>query len=345
MKKFGILTVLFALIFSGFLSSGSEAANDALVQAAKKEGALVVYHSANRKVVKAFASLYEKKYGIKVQWTRKPTGGITRMFEAERMAGAMKCDIVSVGDPSTFIRWKNENALMKYLTPEASSIYKTLVDKDGYSIPDRADYMAISYSPKRVKKGELPKSWLDLLNPKWKGRLATVDPEKSGPSRLWVAAMVQKFGWDYFKKLAKLKPLLLKSYSTSAIALISGEADIIVPGNEGDALIRRSKGEPVNVIYPTDGVVFRVGRVGICGKAPHPNAAKLWVDLQGSQEGQTLAHKVRGYIPVRGDVKLLHARPAEATSEKNLLVVDDAWFLKNKKGLIKTFVKIMSGRG
>lgn len=343
MRRFvaaGLLAIAVAL--AGFGVSSSDAAMSDIIAAAKKEGSVTVYHSANRRVVKALAEVYTKKYGIKVNWTRKGTGGVTRMFEAERLAGALKCDAISVGDPSTFIRWKNENALMKYVSASTPGIYKKLVDPDGYSVPDRADYMAISYSPKRVKKSEMPKSWLDIVKPEWKGRVATVDPAKSGPSRLWLAAMVEKFGWDYFRKLAKLKPLLLKSYSTSAVALVSGEADIIVPGNEGDALIRRNKGEPVGVIYPKDGVVFRTGRVGICAKAPHPNAAKLWIDLEASHEGQALAHKVRGYIPIRSGVSVSIPRPAGLA--ENMLVVDDAWFLKNKKALIKKFTQIMSGR-
>lgn len=343
MRRFvtaGLLAI--AVAFAGFGVSSSDAAMDDMIAAAKKEGNVTVYHSANRKAVKALADLYTKKFGVKVTWTRKGTGGITRMFEAERMAGALKCDVVSLGDPSTFIRWKKENALMKYVSPSSVGIYKKLLDPDGYSSPDRADYMAISYSPKRVKESEMPKSWLDIVKPEWKGRVATVDPAKSGPARIWVAGMVQKFGWDYFRKLAKLKPLVLKSYSTSAVALVSGEADIIVPGNEGDALIRNKKGEPVGVIYPNDGVVFRNARVGICAKAPHPNAAKLWIDLETSGEGQALLHKVRGYIPIRSGVAVSIPRPKGLATK--MIVVDDAWFLKNKKAMMKKFSRIMSGR-
>ena len=85
---------------------------------------------------------------------------------------------------------------------------------------------------------------------------------------------------------------MLKSFSTSAVALTSGEADIVIPGNEGDILKRTGKGEPVGNIYPTEGLVFRTGRTGICAGTPHPNAAKVWIDYEGSAEGQTLLNKV-----------------------------------------------------
>jgi iron(III) transport system substrate-binding protein len=336
----GLMAIVIA--FAGIGVFSPDAAMGDMMAAAKKEGSVTVYHTANRRAVKALAKLYTKKFGIKVNWTRKGTGGTIRMFEAERLAGALKCDVVSVGDPSTFIRWKKEKVLMKYVSPSSKGIFKKLLDPDHYSLPDRADYMAISYSPKRVKKSEMPSSWLDIVKPSWKGRVATIDPAKSGPARIWVAGIVQKFGWDFFRKLAKLKPLVLKSYSTSAVALISGEADIVVPGNEGDTLIRRNKGEPVDVIYPKDGVVFRNARVGICAKAPHPNAAKLWIDLETGKEGQALLHKVRGYIPITKGVKVTIPRPKDVTDK--MIVVDDAWFLKNKKAMMKKFSKIMSGR-
>ena len=84
-------------------------ANENLIQAAKKEGTVVLYHSMSRRVLKEVVKGFEKKYGIKVNWTRKGTGGIIRMVKAERMAGALKCDIVSTGDPTSFMRWKKES--------------------------------------------------------------------------------------------------------------------------------------------------------------------------------------------------------------------------------------------
>lgn len=346
MKRYlfpGLITAVF--LISAMVVFPAGAAQDRLIQAAKKEKSVTVYHSMGRGPLKALSKRFEKKFGIKVNWTRKGTGGITRMFEAEKLAGVLKCDIVSVGDPSTFIRWSNENVLTSFVSSNNPAFLKGLADPKGFSIPGRAAYVSIGYNTKKVSKSEAPKSWKDVLDPKWKGRIASIDPRKSGPARLWVAAMVQKFGWDYFKKLAKNKPLMLKSFSTSAVALVSGEADIVIPGNEGDILKRRVKGEPVDNVYPKEGLLFRTGRTGICKSSPHPNAAKLWIEFEGSREGQTLLNRVRGYVPTRSDVNLKHPRPAEAIKPENMLYVDDAWFLKNKKKMIKKFTRIMSGRG
>lgn len=95
-------------------------------------------------------------------------------------------------------------------------------------------------------------------------------------------------------------------------------------------------------IYPTEGLVFRTGRTGICAGAPHPNAAKVWIDYEGSAEGQRLLNRVRGYVPTRTDVGLTRPRPAEAIKAENLMYIDAAWFLKNKKKMIKKFTRIMA---
>ncbi len=343
MKRVGFVFLLTAaFLISGAWAPPVDAAEDALVQAAKKEGKVVVYHSMSRKALKAMAIEFESKFGIKVQWTRKGTGGITRMVTAEKMSGKLRCDVVSLGDPSTFIRWTKENYLMKHLVPNDPAMMQNLVDPKGYALPDRADYMSIGYNINKVSASELPKSWLDVLDPKWKGRIAMIDPKKSGPARIWMGAMVKKFGWDYFRKLAKNKPLALKSYSTSAVAMVSGEVDIVIPGNESDILKRNARGEPVNNIYPTEGVVFRSARVGVCAKAPHPNAARLWVRYEVSAEGQALLHKVRGYVPIRSDVAVSTKRPANAT--KNMMFVDPAWFGKNKRKMLKKYSRIMAGK-
>lgn len=314
-----------------------------LIAAAKKEGGVTLLHSLSRKYNKHMVKAFEKKYGIKVKWTRKGTGGIIRMVAAERMAGALKCDIVSTGDPTAFFRWIKEGVLMKYVTTNTPYFKKEIMtDPDGYFTPSRTTFATISYSTLRVKKHEIPTSWMDVLHPRWKGRIAVVDPRRSGPSRWWLGAMVQKYGWDYFKKLAKNKPLVLKQSSSAATALLNGEVDLLVVSNENNLLQRKLKGEPVTPTYPKEGMVGKTSPMGICTNPPHPNAAKLWIEFESSQEGQILHTKLAGFVGTRKDVKPYIPRPPGAF--KNVLSPDPIWFMKNKKELMKNFSLIMSGK-
>jgi iron(III) transport system substrate-binding protein len=327
-------------ILLGILSLNSVAdADEARIKAAKKEGTIVVYHSINRKVLSKMAKEFTKRYGVKVKWTRKGSGGIARMISAEKMAGVLKCDIVSNGDATRFINWKKQNTLMNYVTPNTPSFMKLMVDPDGASVPARITYGAIGYNAKKVSKQEAPKSWKDLLDPKWKGRIGVIDPRKSGPGRWWLVTMVKKFGWDFIEKLAKNRPLLLKSSSTAALSLLGGEVDLTAPGSEHHLTRRIKRGEPLGVVYPKEGLVIKASRTAICANAPHPNAAKLWIDYETSFDGQTLIGKAGGYLPVRVDVTPHFKRPQGAL--KKVIPITEEYAHKNMNKYMKRFEKIM----
>lgn len=343
--KFLLGFLIVAIGSAGVSIPAAFSSSEKLIRAAKKEGTVVLYHSLSRRVLKVVASEFEKKYGIKVNWTRKGTGGIIRMVSAERLAGVLKCDIVSTGDPTVFVRWKKEGVLMQYVTPNTPNFVKGLAIPGGWYTPSRTTFASMGYSTKRVAKSEVPKSWEDVLDPKWKGRIAIVDPRKSGPARYWLGSIVTKFGWEYIEKLAKNEPLLLKASSTAAVTLISGEVDLLVVSNEHDLLRRKIKGEPVAPIYPKEGMVVKTSPVGICAKAPHPNAAKLWIDWESGPEGQAIATKIGGYAGILKNMKPFYPRDPKVLDPDNMLKMDEMWFMKNKKKLMKKFGQIMSKKG
>lgn len=334
--------VLFAL--TALKSPSVFGADQKLIDVAKKEGSLILYHTMPRRVLKRLVQRFEEKYEIRVKWTRKGAGGIIRMITAERMAGALKCDVVGASDPTSFIRWKKEGVLQKYATPNTPQFLKGIAEPEGWYTPVRVSYVSMGISTERVKPEEVPKSWKDALDPKWKGRIAIVDPRKSGPARWWLGAMVSKFGWSYIEKLAENKPLLLKSASTAAVTLLNGEADLLAMATEHQLVRRAAKGEAVKPIYPKEGIIFKTSPIGICANARHPHAAKLWIDWESSAEGQGFISKYGGYPPGRIDVKSFYNRDPKFTDPANTITVDHKWFLKNKGDLMKKFGKIMAGK-
>jgi iron(III) transport system substrate-binding protein len=343
--KFILCLIIVLFVSTAAMERVSGFASDQkLIDAAKKEGTLVIYHTLTRRVLKKVVQGFEKKYGIDVKWTRKGTGGITRMVTAELQAGALKCDIVSIGDPTTFLRWKKEGILKEYVTPSTPKFVEGFAEPEGWYSPSRVMYISLGYNTKRVSKDEVPKSWKDVLDPKWKGRLAIVDPRRSGPGRWWMGAIVSKFGWGYFEKLAKNKPLMVKSASAASLTLVNGEADLLAVAMENDMIQRGVKGAPVRAVYPQEGLIPKLSPVAICAKTAHPNAARLWIDWEHSVESQRLISKFGGYVPVRKDVKPFHPRESKMTDPSNLFGVNEEWFLKNKKKLMKKFSKIMAGK-
>jgi ABC-type Fe3+ transport system substrate-binding protein len=113
---------------------------------------------------------------------------------------------------------------------------------------------------------------------------------------------------------------------------------------EHDMIRRGAKGAPVKPVYPKEGLIIKLSPVGICGKAAHPNAARLWLDWEHSAESQALIAEFGGYPPVRKDVKSFYPRDPKLTDPSNLFDVNEKWFLKNKKKLMKKFSQIMAGK-
>lgn len=312
MKK----NLLLGIVSAAFLVSGSfspsiagDTYNQKVLKAAKKEGTVTVYHSVNRKVLKNLCKAYSKKFGIKANCTRKGTGGIIKMITADTMAGINKCDVVSVGDKGMFLIWKDKKVIQPYKDAvNLNKMRKDLIDPDGWHHPARLTYYGISYSTKKVKPSEIPKDWDEIFDPKWKGKLGVVNPRTAGPARLWLAGMIKKHGWGYFKKLSKMKPLMIKSSSTAAKLLVRGEVSIIVPGSEHGVSKRKKKGQPVGMSYPKSGLMGKDSRVALCAGAPHINAAKLWIDFETSQEGQAIVTGTGAYPPTRTDVKIGYSK-------------------------------------
>ncbi|MEX2451431.1 MAG: extracellular solute-binding protein [Rhodospirillales bacterium] len=312
-----------------------------LVKAAQKEGEIVVYHSVNRAVLKKMCTEFEKKFKIKTHCTRKSTGGISRMITAESMAGKLKCDIVSAGDGSLFINWNKKGLLQPYKSVNLDKTRPGTKDEKGITMPARMTYYGLGYSTKDVKKEDLPKDWEDVLDPKWKGKIGLMNPTSSGPGRLFLSAIVQKYGWEYVEKLAKLKPLMVKSSSTAAKLLVQGEVLITLPGSEHSIAKMKKKGQPVGFVYPKSGLMVKDSRVAICKGAPHLNAAKLWIDFETSKEGQGIITTVGAYPPVREDVKMAHDRPPHVFDADKVIAVSEEHLMKEGPAERKKFERIL----
>jgi len=342
-KKFAFGLIVPVFLLAGVtVNTGAAADMAALAAAAKKEGEIIVYHSINRKVLKVMSKDFGKRYGVNVKATRKSTGGVNKMIAAEQLAGVLNCDVVSVGDPTVFRTWVKQGVLQPYVPSSQSAFYKGTADPKGYSSPARRTFAAIGYSKKKVSDADAPKSWMDLLDPKWKGKIGIIDPRTSGPGRFWLAGMVKRFGWDYVEKIARQKPTMLKSSSSAALNLVSGEVSLTVPGSEHSLTKRIAKGQPVGLVYPKEGAIVKTSRVGICAKAAHPNAAKLWIEYETGKIGQALISKNGAYITVRPDVPVFHKRPAGVLEPENLIDVPEEYMRKNKKAQRKKFEKILA---
>ena len=332
-----LLACLLSLAWGADAQAANQISPD-LIQAAQKEGDVIVYTTTRRGVMDALAGLFQKQFGIKVTFTRKQTGAIVQMVTAEKMAGRIRFDVVSTGDESVVRRWLKEGLLVPYKPRTASLIPDTIAKNDAYLNYGIVSIQTVIYSAKRVPLGRAPKDWVDLLHPRWKGRIAMADPRTAGGTRTLVRLMVDKLGWSYFEKLAKNEPLLIKSQAGLDRMVLSGGADVALSVAEADALLSVAKGEPIGIVYPKSFTLALWLNSAVAKNAPHPHSARLWQDFSLTTEAQTIYSKY-GYNTSNPDTPAFHKRPK--LTELELFPVDAEHLRKTSKGMLERFEQIM----
>jgi iron(III) transport system substrate-binding protein len=159
-----------------------------------------------------------------------------------------------------------------------------------------------------VKPEDVPKNWPDLLDPKWRNQVSVGHPGFSGYVGTWVLVMRKLYGWEYFEKLEKNQPLLGRSVNDTITMLNSGERSVAA-GPSGTTLVSADKGNPLALVYPTDGAVLMVSPSAVMANAPHPNAARLFMEFLLGEEHARISVKMRNES-LRPEVKpLAGARP------------------------------------
>jgi iron(III) transport system substrate-binding protein len=197
----------------------------------------------------------------------------------EVRAGAMQVDVLSSTDLGHYVALKEKNLLEKYVpenSAKAIDVYKNS-DPDGLFYVTAAGLIGISYNTSKLKEEEAPKAWPELLDPKWKDKISTGHPGFSGYVGTWVVTMRKLYGWDFFEKLAKNNPQVGRSINDTVTMLNAGER-IVAAGPVGTTMDSAKKGNPLAMIYPTDGSVLIIAPSGIMKGVKHPNAAKLYME-------------------------------------------------------------------
>jgi iron(III) transport system substrate-binding protein len=317
---------------------GGAAAQDSRLEAAKKEGKVVWYTSLALPSAEKVAKLFETAYpGVKVEVHRTGSERILSRVMQELQANIKNVDVVHTSDAGHFVLLKNKNLLQKYTPAGVEGFPAGFKDKDGYYYGLRATVSVIAYNTKSVPAAEAPKTWKDLLDPRWKGKMVTAHPGYSGVIATHVLALVNQYGWDYFKQLAQNRLMLVQSAVDPAGAVASGERVVAVDGGEYTFYQTRKKGNPIEIVYPKEGVPLIVSPTAIMSFAPHPNAARLFTDFTFSREVQQVMADSEGLYTGHPAVKYPADKPK--LSELKLLSVDPEELEKRNEEIKKRFVE------
>jgi iron(III) transport system substrate-binding protein len=304
-----------------------------LVQAARKEGKVVWHTSLALPSSTAISHYFENKYkGIEVEVHRNGSQRVLQRFMQEAAAGLKNADIVHTSDAGHFELLKDKGMLMKFTPQSVAGFPDGFKDKAGFYYGMRATLSVIAHNPKIVAEKDAPKTWKDLLNPKWSGKMVTAHPGYSGIIMTHVLALVNVYGWDYFRDLAKSKLHIVQSANDPAGVVASGERPVGVNGAEYFYYKTLKQGNPIKIIYPKEGVPLVVSPVAIAKDAPHPNAAKLFTEFIFSKESQQLLADKEGLYTGHPEVTY----PADKPKLKDLkLLAADADELEKRNAEIK----------
>jgi iron(III) transport system substrate-binding protein len=250
----------------------------ALIEAAKKEGKVIYYTSIDLPIGERIAKAFEAKYpGISVRVERTGAERVFQRISQEYASRIHAVDVVNSSDAAHFIVWKRQGILEPFVPEDVAKYYKPEhKDPDGQHAAFRVNLCVIGYNTNLVKKEDAPKSYADLLDPKWAGKIVKAHPGYSGTIMTATQQMVRDIGWGYFEKLAKQRIMQVQSASDPPKKLALGERAVMADGNEYNLLQIKAKKGPVEIVYPVEGTPFVVGPNAIFKAAPNPNAARLF---------------------------------------------------------------------
>lgn len=254
-----------------------------LYDAAKREGEVTWYSGQiqaepGEAVGRAFTQRYP---GIKVNVVRSTSQVAYQRRSQDMRAGVAQCDMFSSTDYGHYLFLKEEGKLLSFRPKNADGLLPVVRNADPdntFQIFSVGIYL-MGHNTQKVTEANAPKSWSAALDGKWKNQLAIGHPGYSGAIGVLAVALRKLYGWDYFKKLEKNKPQIGRSADDPVTLMNAGERNVGLGISAATTLLSISRGNPLKLIYPTDGTLAVYSPSAIPKNAPHPNAAKLFMEF------------------------------------------------------------------
>jgi iron(III) transport system substrate-binding protein len=308
----------------GASAPGGQESWDQIVAAAKKEGKVNVIIPVGREAQDALTEPFQKKYGIAVDFWADRGAGIAPRVSAERGARQYLWDVVVTGTTTALtalIPMKMLDPLEPGLVlPEVKDLKQWRGGALEFIDPGRQMLVMTPFqrgtlfvNPNLVKP-ETFKSYKDLLDPKWKGKIIMDDPRRAGPGQATFTFfhLHPELGPEFIRALGRQEPLILRDFAQEVDEVGRGKYPILLGTADANAEERMRQGIPIVIVDPRQlkegsDVSPANGCVAIFNRMPHPSAAKVYLNWLLSKEGQTVFSRAMGYVSSRLDVPTDHA--------------------------------------
>ncbi len=270
-----------------------------IVERARKEGAVTLYTSMQVVDSRPLTEAFEKKYGIKVSLWRASGEKVAQRVVTEARGGRFEVDVVETDGAQMEILHR-ERQLAPLRAPSVKDLPPAIVPAHGTYAPTRLSLYVLAFNTRKVPAAEVPKTYEELLDPKWTGRVALEAADVA-----WFAAVARAMGEEkglaYFRKLAAAKPGVRSGHTLMAELVAAGEIDIALDAHVQGVARLKDKGAPIDW-RPLQPAFGQPSSVGVAQRAPHPDAAVLLADFILSREGQEII-KSRNRVPSSREVR------------------------------------------
>jgi iron(III) transport system substrate-binding protein len=307
-----------------------------VIDAAKKEGKVVVYNGAvgTPALPKALAA-FEARYGIRTELLEARASELRERIRTEQAAGKVLGDVSHNGSTTTALQLA-EGTFVPYGTLPNAGRPVAPFKADGTRVPIYVIQYGILVNTDMVKPGEEPRSWKDLLHPRWKGKILSDDMRALGGGAVFFMVTTQKFGKEYHEKLAEQRPHMNRELRGNYPRIARGEYPVYAPFTLPDSL--DLKGLPVKAILPEEGSPYVRFDGAIFKGAPRPNAARLLLDFFLGDESQ-LVYGNLGFVNTVGGLESKVSGEARVLAQAKLLGTTDPRLQDEMLKLARTIYK------
>ncbi len=333
-SKFFLTAATLAAVLLGIAATQ---AADIDIAAAKNEGKVVWYTSTPIKSAQQIAAQFEKETGVHVELFRSGGSAILRRFMQEHKSGLIAADVITTSDPANSNTLAAQGVFVPFKPDNFDKVPDVAKDPNGAWVAQRLNMMVIYVRSDAIAENDYPKTWSDVLAPKYKDKLTMTDPSFTALQLMVVSTLSRKLGWDYYKKLRANNIMVVQSNQQVLDAIKRGERPIALGALDSYAADARKQGHQIKSIYPSDGTFIIPSPTAIIKGGPHPHAAKLFANFMLSDSAQKIFPGNGGYA-ARDDID----PPANSPHLKDVkpMPVDYAQIQKDTANVKRQFNEI-----
>jgi len=275
-----VWAALFASVLCALTARAQDFKPDPIDEAAaRREGQVTWYTSTPVAAGQHIANEFEKQTGIKVEMLRTGGQNVIRRFMQEAESGRINVDVITMSDMSAANAMTRRGLFVAFKPVGFDKVVAEAKDRDGHYIAQRLTLVGMVARNDKVAGADLPKTWTDLVQPKYKGRMVMSDPSFTAIQLAVVATLSKKYGWQFYEALRKNETMIVQGHEQVYDMVKRGER--VIAAESSDPRIYAEGKVPDNMtsIFPAVGSIIVPSPSAVIKGSPHPNAAKLFAQF------------------------------------------------------------------